>query len=238
MSKNARISKSNFIRSVQCQKSLYLQRFHYAQRDRISKEQQAIFQRGTDMGVQAQQLFPGGIDASPASHLRINQSIRMTRLLIGSGYQTIYEAAFAHDDCVCMVDIMQWNDGVSENGEKVNPGWDAYEVKSSSYISNTHLLDAAFQYQILKGLDLQLRDFHLVTVNYQAMESQAASIQDIFVIETVTEKLEELNPYVIDKTTEAKATLKGGEIPDIRMGEHCEKPYRCHFRGFCGRLES
>lgn len=56
------LSKSAFIRGVQCLKSLYLNKKRPFLRDRISDAQQAVFKRGTDVGVLARQLFPCGVD--------------------------------------------------------------------------------------------------------------------------------------------------------------------------------
>jgi hypothetical protein len=55
------LSKSTYIRGVQCIKSLYLYNNNPELRDPLSKEQQAIFARGIDVGKIAQNLFPGGM---------------------------------------------------------------------------------------------------------------------------------------------------------------------------------
>jgi hypothetical protein len=53
------LSKSTFIRGLQCEKSLYLHKKRPFLRDRLSPEQLAKFSRGTNVGVYAQELFPG-----------------------------------------------------------------------------------------------------------------------------------------------------------------------------------
>lgn len=58
------LSKSTFIRSSQCLKSLYLYKYNYNLRDKLSPEQEALFSRGTNVGLIARNLFPGGIDCS------------------------------------------------------------------------------------------------------------------------------------------------------------------------------
>jgi hypothetical protein len=58
------LSKSTFIKGVQCEKALYLHKFNSELADEISQQQEAIFQTGTNVGILAQELFPGGIDAS------------------------------------------------------------------------------------------------------------------------------------------------------------------------------
>ena len=59
------LSKSTYIKGLQCEKALYMQKKHPYLRDKLSIEQRAKFQRGTDVGVLAHEVFPGGIDMSP-----------------------------------------------------------------------------------------------------------------------------------------------------------------------------
>ena len=59
------LSKSSFLKGIQCEKQLYLYKHHYNWRDPISEEQQAIFTRGTEVGKLAQSLFPDGFNLTP-----------------------------------------------------------------------------------------------------------------------------------------------------------------------------
>ena len=58
------ISKSSFIKGIQCDKQLYLYKYQYDWMDKVSEIQQAIFNRGHEVGELAQQIFPGGIKAT------------------------------------------------------------------------------------------------------------------------------------------------------------------------------
>ena len=62
------LSKSTFIKGVQCEKALYLHKFHPDLSDEITEQQKAIFQTGTNVGILAQELFPGGVDAGPKDY--------------------------------------------------------------------------------------------------------------------------------------------------------------------------
>ena len=83
------LSKSTFIRAMQCTKSLYLYKHHYDLRDPLSKETLAIFKRGGDVGVLAQNLFPGGIDASPKHYTQLSDSVKKTKDLMDAGTEVI-----------------------------------------------------------------------------------------------------------------------------------------------------
>ena len=61
----ALLSKTTYLKSLQCQKHLYLYKNHYTLQDPLSYEKKAIFARGHNVGNFARKLFPGGIDASP-----------------------------------------------------------------------------------------------------------------------------------------------------------------------------
>ena len=89
------ISKSSFIRGQQCHKSLWLHLNQPDNRDEISDQQQQIFDTGHNIGFLAQQLFPGGIDASRGDHSKIFEAVSYTKDLIASGQPVIYEAAFS-----------------------------------------------------------------------------------------------------------------------------------------------
>ena len=60
-----KLSKSTFIRGLQCEKSLYLYKKHYKLKDPISPTLQAVFDQGNQVGLLAHELFSGGVDSSP-----------------------------------------------------------------------------------------------------------------------------------------------------------------------------
>ena len=69
------LSKSTFLRGLQCKKSLYLYKHFYNLKDKITPQQEAIFSQGTNVGILAQELFPGGTDASPEYYFNFQQSV-------------------------------------------------------------------------------------------------------------------------------------------------------------------
>ena len=59
---NTYLSKSLFIKGLQCHKYLYLEKYHSDLKDEISDQQEALFQSGTEIGLYAQKLFPNGVE--------------------------------------------------------------------------------------------------------------------------------------------------------------------------------
>jgi hypothetical protein len=136
------LSKSTFLKGLQCDKHLYLYKHNKELLDPLTEMQQAIFSRGTDVGKIAQQLFPNGVDVSPPSPINFKKSIGQTEVLMRKGEQVIYEASFIYDDVLAAADIVV----------KEGDGWNIYEVKSSTSINEVHINDAAVQYWIVNNL--------------------------------------------------------------------------------------
>jgi len=99
------LSKSSFIKGLQCDKQLYLYKYHYDWMDEVTEGQQVIFDRGHEVGELAHQLFPGGTiatDDPKKSSLAVNR----TAELIANGNEVIYEAAFVFDEVLVIADIL------------------------------------------------------------------------------------------------------------------------------------
>ena len=60
--KKHQLSKTLFIRGLQCPKSLYLQKFRPELKEEVTPEKQRLFDSGSNVGILAQQLFPGGVN--------------------------------------------------------------------------------------------------------------------------------------------------------------------------------
>ena len=149
------ISKSNFITGLQCEKALYLKKFHSQLANEITLSKKNIFEVGTQVGLLAQDLFPGGIDSSPEDYSKISESIDYTKSLIQNGTEIIYEAAFEYKNVRCFVDVL-----VKKENE-----WHIYEVKSSTHISETYINDVALQYFVLRKCGLKVRDASVIHID-------------------------------------------------------------------------
>lgn len=217
------LSKSTFLRGLQCVKSLYLYKNFIQTRDMVSAEQQAIFNRGNNVGVLAQKLFLGGTDATPAKRSNNIAAVENTRKLIESGVEVIYEAAFQYEQVLAILDILV------KKGDK----WYAYEVKSSTKISSTYLLDASLQYWVISNSGVSLEDISLITINNQYVRNGDVNLKDLFSIKSVKKEALSNQKMVEEKILLSKAVIHDGVLPDIRIGEHCFSPYNCDFMGTC-----
>ncbi|MDP4281260.1 MAG: DUF2779 domain-containing protein [Bacteroidota bacterium] len=219
------ISKSSFIRGMQCPKSLWLHLNQPDDRDEISKQQQQVFDIGHNIGFLAQQLFPGGIDVSRGDHSKIFEAVTFTKELIAKGQPVIYEAAFSDGETLCYMDILV----------KEKDGWAAYEVKASTGIKDYQIMDVAFQYFAINGSGLPLKRVSLVHLNNQYVRRGDLDIRQLFTIEMMNDRVIPMQETIPGELLKLQQMLKTGAMPDISMGRQCTKPFPCDFQGFCSQ---
>ncbi len=217
------LSKSTFLYGCQCPKRLWLHKHRPDLRDAMDEEQQAIFQQGTNVGMLARELFPGGVDASPATPYLYQQSVADTARYIKEGQTIIYEAAFQFEGLLCAVDIL-----VNKSGK-----WYAYEVKSTNTVKEAHVFDASFQYYVIMGAGLDLEDFCITHLNREYIRNGALEVDALFEHESVLDIIVENQAEIAHKAAYLIDMLKKKAMPQIPVGKHCEKPYPCDFQGFC-----
>jgi hypothetical protein len=217
------LSKSSYIKGIQCEKHLYLYKYHYKEMDELSEMQKSIFKRGTNVGQLAQDLFPGGIIAAEGDPPNYEKAIKKTNELIKSGAKVIYEAAFLFNEVLCIADVFV----MEKNGVKV------YEVKSSTSISETYLNDAALQYYVISNLGFKVKDFSIIYINNQYLRNGELNLQELFLTESVLEFILPLQKSVEENVDRFKKVLLKKQMPDIDIGEHCHNPYTCGFFNYC-----
>jgi hypothetical protein len=219
----SRLSKSTFIRGLQCEKSLYLYKHHYRLKDPAPSSLQAVFDQGTNIGLLAQELFPNGADASPENHFKMVESVRKTLDFISQGESIIYEATFLYNNVLAALDILV----------KDQEGWKAYEVKSSTKVSDTYIKDAAIQYYTITNSGIDLKDISIVHINNQYTKEGALAIHQLFTIESVYDQVLEFLPRIPNEVRRLKNIIESHEVPNVDIGNHCSAPYDCDFKGTC-----
>ena len=217
------LSKSTYIKGEQCLKQLYLHKKRAFLRDRMPAERLAIFSRGTHIGLYAQELFPGGIDAGPKHPTQYRKAVEQTAQLLLDGQDVIYEAGFQADKTLILLDILV------RNGDQ----WDAYEVKSSKSLSETYYKDAALQYHVLANAGINIRTFSLIHINPDYVRGEEIDIHQMFIITDVTEEVGKRAARVAMKIGEEISTLESEHSPKVAIGAHCFVPYDCDFIGHC-----
>ena len=218
-----KLSKSTFIRGLQCEKSLYLYKKHYKLKDPTSPSLQAVFDQGNQIGVLSQSLFPGGVDATPSSHFRMMESVIKTKAFLESGESIIYEATFTYNEVLAALDILV----------KDKDGWKAYEVKSSTSVSETYVKDAAIQYYTIINSGIDLVDISVIHINNQYVLDGDLDINQLFTIESVKDKVLDYLPRISNEVSRLKNVIELDSAPNVDIGSHCSEPYDCDFKGTC-----
>ncbi len=219
---NTSLSKSLFIKGLQCHKQLWLYKKHPELKDLVDKSLENIFQTGQEVGELATQLFPGG-KMLPCEDLSLSQQIKTTRQWLEQGVTTIYEAAFSENEVFVRVDILH----------KGADGWEIYEVKSSTEPKPVYIQDVAAQTWVLKQAGLNISKSALVTLDNCYQRQGEVDIQKLFTIHDLTQKANGLQGFVKSEVSKMQGVLQLDTMPKTVIGHHCNKPYQCAFYGYC-----
>lgn len=219
------LSKSKYIKGLQCEKRLWLDKHATQLRDQISASQEALFAQGSDIGALAQVLFPGGFDATPdfTKPNGIAIGLAQTKEQIALGTQVIYEAAFSAGGVYAAMDIL-----VKEGSR-----WRAIEVKSSTGVRDYHINDAAIQYYVLTQAGLDLVDIELMYINNEYVREGALDLDMLFKRESLLSEVLPLQERIPEKITAFTKVLKLDSAPVQGIGPHCKTPFDCDFIGHC-----
>lgn len=216
-----RLSKSQYIRGIQCPKSLWLYKKKPELRE-VSEEQESLFKSGISVGDLSRDLFPYGEEIAFDGD-DFNGMKEKTKSLIHKGKEVIYEATFIENSIFAMVDILVKNGNV----------WDVYEVKGSTKVKDYHLNDAAIQWHAVNEA-LPLNKAYIIHINKSYIKQGALNIHQLFTIEDVTDEVVERQKIIPNILTELKEMLDNDE-PNIPIGPHCYDPFACDFHQHCWR---
>lgn len=217
------LSKTSFLKAVQCQKSFFLYKKYYHLRDPLPPEKRAVFNRGHKVGELAHGLFPGGVDVSPDHVFKFAEAVAKTRALIASGQEVIYEAAFIFEETLVAIDMLVKREG----------RWYAYEVKSSLKISQAYVMDAALQYYIIKNNLPDLEDICIVNLDEHYVLEDTLDVHRLFKITSVKKDALRNIEFIKYHIDQARTTFYKNELPSTSIGAHCFSPYACDFMGTC-----
>lgn len=215
------LSKSLFIKGVQCHKALYLQKYYPELKDPVPPSREALFQTGSEVGVIAHGLFPGGIEI-PFEAGNYDMQVRLTRDAIAQGAETLYEASFSYDGIFVKADILH-------NGKS---GWELYEVKSSTGFKDIYQPDISVQSYVVNGAGIPVTRAFLVHINNQYVRQGDIDPFELFTIVDMTHSAVENQPTIREEIQKQKEMLTG-DVPPIDIGHWCSDPYDCDFTGHC-----
>ena len=216
------ISKSRFLSGVQCSKKIYFEYFRKDLKLPVSPSTQQIFDLGHTVGNLAQKNFPNGKDATPENFSDFSKSIEQTKQWIAEKTKTIYEATFATENTLVMLDILHRKD---------DEIW-AIEVKSSTSVKEYHYTDSAFQYYVMTKSGCVPDRFFLMHINNQYVKNGELT-SELFHLEDITKDIIGMQSWVEENFDNLLKVLELKEEPIVEIGAHCSSPFECEFSHHC-----
>lgn len=219
-----RLSKSKYIRGLQCHKSLWLYSFRKDLIPEVAPSLQAIFDQGHRIGELAWKRFPGG-SLIEDDHDHIPEAIESTHAAVSAGKGILFEAAVIHDGVLVRPDVL-----VRVKGQK---SWDLIEVKGATEVKDVYVEDAGVQKYVLEGAGFPIRKTSLMVVNNGYVRRGVVDPLEFFVLKDVTAKVAAIQEEIPGRVREMRAVLARKAAPDIDIGPHCHDPYDCEFIHHC-----
>lgn len=214
------ISKSLYIRGLQCHKSLWLKKYNS---DVLEASNESVLENGNNVGDLACELYPGGVEI-PYEGTSFEDKIIMTQDLINQGVKDIYEATFQFNGILVMVDILN----VEDNTVIIN------EVKSSTDVKDVYLHDLSIQYYVLNGLGYDVKETNVIHINNEYVRGDELEIEKLFTTVEVTDVVKSLQEDIEDNLGIFREVLSDKfNEPSIDIGAHCSSPYTCDAMGYC-----
>jgi len=221
-----KLSKSQYIRGLQCVKSLWLKKHKKDALSTPDTASQAVFETGNRVGELACELFSGGCEVAFTPN-DYEGMITTTQELIKNGIRDIYEASFEYDGIFAAIDILHINDDKSV---------EIYEVKSSTSLKSVYLDDVSVQYYILQGLGYKIKSANVVHINNSYVRGDTLEVEKHFCTVDVTQEAIELQHDIQEHLKHFERFLQQKESePNIDIGIHCSNLYDCDAMGYCWR---
>lgn len=208
-----RLSKSKYIRGLQCHKALYLDvyRRNLAVIDEATRTK---FAEGRTFEKSFKDTFPNAFDISKLMGPRIDRYPYATaELLSQPGELSLLEAGFVHNEILILADVFHRD---AHNHITV------FEVKNSTQPKEVFLNDIAIQYHVISHCIPHLDHFYLVYNDGN----------DGFLKLDLLNYAQQQQPLVVEQVNTMKQIIQGTE-PAIPMGDHCQSPYKCPYQEYC-----
>ena len=221
----AKLSKSQYVRGLQCPKALWFYRNRKDLAPEVSPSQQALFDTGDEIGVLAQNNFNHGIEVTDP-FWKIEDAENSTKKYISDGFQNIFEATAIHpeDGSFARIDVLH---------KVSNSEWDLIEVKSSTQVKDYHIDDLSLQYHVFSGAGYNISRCKMMVINNQYERDGAIDVSKLFRLEDITEKVLNRQDQVTLDVAQLIETVEQNDEPIEEIGARCFKPFTCDYKEHC-----
>jgi predicted RecB family nuclease len=216
------------VAGIQCLKRLYLQVYQPELATEADEGTEAILNQGNEVGLLAQQAFPGGVAVAAGDRDLDGALVETQMLLADTKVSAIFEATFRWRGVLVRVDIL----------ERFPHGrWRVIEVKSTTSVKDYHIYDVAIQRHVLVGSGLSVSSANLMHLNRQyRYDGHRYRLGKLFSIEDVTKEVDKAERDLPALLKDQWRILESKAPPEIGPGSQCEDPVVCEFYDQCHEL--
>lgn len=202
-----KLTKTNYILFRDCAKNTWIKihkpDIYYAQE--LSQFEKTIIESGNEVDELARKLFPNGI------LIKAFDNDTATKVLIDKKTPVIYQPVFKNKNYKAVGDILVWNDDKN--------AYDLYEVKASNsgedkkQKDDIYAHDLAFQYILLKSLDIPLNNLYIIRLNNEYVRGAELDIKELLTREDFTEKVKAVEEETKEEMKTAYEILSSNKEP-------------------------
>lgn len=199
------ISKTDYLEYTFCRKNLWLrkQKPELFEGVEFTDFEKKIIEDGNLAEAACRKLFPEGM----LIESRGKQAIEETKMEIGKGEQTLFQATFQDDVFFIRADILRYNEDVK--------GWELMEVKATNEVKRKvphhHVNDLAFQKIVIEKCGLKIVKAGVIHLNREYVRHGEVNFRELFIEEDLTSEVIEAEEQVRQEMMNAKAYLSGPE---------------------------
>lgn len=212
------LTKTDFKEYLLCGKCLWLKKKRPEEYTpgEFSLFLQKLIKDGYEVEEYVQKLFPEGIFVSGDKETLIARTQELLR-----GTKPIFQATFqTAEGLFAKIDILDFNAATGK--------WDIYEVKASSEIKtdlkHNHIKDVGFQTIVAENSGVSVGDSYIIYINKEYRRAGEVDIDQLFIIENVTEQLRGEKAEVRTEIQNALAIL----TEDTISLDECSCLYKSH----------
>ena len=221
----ALLSKRRFLAGHQCLLKMWNQFHRRELAARFSGFQNVLFKGGIQVEELARTKYPKGVQI-PHRQITSTEAAHQTLdALTDHKTSAIFDGAFTFQNTFIRTDIL---------AKTPEGSWDLLEVKSTTRVRQSHLVDLALQLWMLRSLGIDVDRAGMLTVNknYQ-FQGGDIELEKYFNFTDCTDDLDDLMTQAEQSVKKFSIILNDEIPPVVRQGKQCSKPHPCSFYDHC-----
>lgn len=215
------LTKSDYLRYIQCQKLLWTYKHDKDLIPKPSETAQATFDQGYEVEDCARTLFGKGKEVKN-NFLKGKQE---TQKYANGGEKLIFQATAMPEDLLARADILKYNIKTKS--------WDIYEVKSSTEVKEEHVPDLCFQKIAFERDGYKIGKTYLVHINSKYIRKGKIDPKKLFTIEDIGDQVENYRSTAEANIPKALKLISKTGSPSCEIGKQCKHPYGCPLKDIC-----